>query len=184
MKKRSYIILGYIIIIIGVLTSIGGVIYNINYNDKYKGYSKEVSAKVIDSIVKSETKKDITGMSSNYYVYTPVLEYQVNKKSYRQEGNVYDVTKPKINDKINIKVNDKNPKDIKLISKDYTITILLIGVVIVVCGITIIILNLKSPKKQKDKKPIEKKEKIKKEKTSETTEMLEVLEDEIEEDII
>ena len=57
MKRSSYIILGIIIIIIGIVTLLGGIIYKTNYNDKYKGYSKVISAKVVDSIVSLKEKK-------------------------------------------------------------------------------------------------------------------------------
>ena len=185
MKRSNYIILGIIIIIIGIATSIGGIIYQRNYKNMYKGYSEVVSAKVVDSIVKSENRNDkATGMSSNYYVYAPVIEYKVKGKTYRHESDIYDVTKPKVNDKINIKINNNNPKDIKFISKDYTTTILLIGVVIVVCGLGIIIINIKSPQKESLEEPIDTKKIIDKEEKEDTTEKLEVLEDEIEEDII
>ena len=194
MKKSSYIILGIIIIIIGIVTLLGGVFYKINYNDKYKGYSKVISAKVVSSIVKSERKKDITGVTSTYYVYAPVLEYQVRGKTYRYASNKYDVTKPKVNDKIKIVVNNNNPKDIKIVIKDFTLVLIIVGSIITIYGLVLIIFHLKLPKKEtikehvdiketeiKDEKPENNKKGNKKESTTET---IEILESEIEEDII
>ncbi len=195
MKKKNYIIIGIITIIIGILTSMCGIIYKINYDNQYKNYDQEISAKVVNSIVKSESKKDkATGMSSNYYVYAPILEYKINGQTYIFESKIYDVTKPKVNDKINIKVSNNNPKDIKFINKDYTIMILLVGIFFTVFGLVLIIIKLKHNKKEIKEEPtdtkIDKKEMTEEEKKEqekkqeETTEMLEILEDEIEEDII
>ena len=184
-KKSSYIILGIIIIIIGIVTLLGGVFYKINYNDKYKGYSKVISAKVVSSIVKSERKKDITGVTSTYYVYAPVLEYQVRGKTYRSTSNKYDVTKPKVNDKIKIVVNNNNSKDVKIVIKDFTIVLILVGSIITIYGLLLIIIHLKIPKKEIVKEHVDiNEEEIKDENKEEsTTETIEDLESEIEEDI-
>ena len=100
MSKKIKFILVFIIIIIGISLCSYGIISKINYENNKKGY-KEVTAKVIDTIVTSESKKDkATGMVINYYVYAPIIEYKVNKKIYKYESREYNVKEPKVGSKI------------------------------------------------------------------------------------
>ncbi len=142
-KKVKTILTSIIIIIIGLVVTSYGIISKINYENNKKGY-KEVTARVIDTIATSESKKDkATGMISNYYVYAPIIEYKVNKKIYRYESREYNVKEPKVGSKIKIIYQKKNPKNIKFIKKDYSIKIIIIGIVTTLIGITLMIIKLK-----------------------------------------
>ena len=142
-KKVKTILTSIIIIIIGLVVTSYGIISKINYENNKKGY-KEVTARVIDTIATSESKKDkATGMISNYYVYAPIIEYKVSKKIYRYESREYNVKEPKVGSKIKIIYQKNNPKNIKFIKKDYSIKIIIIGIVTTLIGITLMIIKLK-----------------------------------------
>ena len=142
-KKTKIILTSIIIIIVGIAISIYGIISEINYNQKQKGYI-ETNAKVIDTIATSESKKDkATGMISNYYVYAPIIEYKVNKKNYRYELNEYNVKEPKIGSKIKIYYQKNNPNNVKIIKKNNNILIIIIGTIITFVGIIVLIIRIK-----------------------------------------
>ena len=131
------IVFGVIITIIGIFATI--VLYNHGKELERKGKTfTETVATVVDN--SHRTERDEDGFERD--LYTPVFEYEVNGVTYRGESNTESTSKETIGKEIQIKYNPADPKDYILASQgDFGSMYFLFGLVFVVAGIVVVVVN-------------------------------------------
>lgn len=134
MKKNNFkfekIYIGYIIIIIGIITTLYGIGYMVGNTLKYKDYYI-IDSTVINYNVKTEgTPEKITKTSYRY-----VVRYNVDGKTYDKKLPKYIEDEKHFGEKITITVKKDDPTKINTYKENKT------GIIISVIGISISILG-------------------------------------------
>ena len=119
----------YFIALIAFVAGIGLLIYSFytirDYNEKNKKYI-ETESYVVDYYEKDDAKY-------------PIVEYNVDGKTYRNTSHVGSSFPKKIGSKVMIKYNPNNPEQI-IWEKDSTnIIVPIFGIVFIICGVLLII---------------------------------------------
>ena len=131
------IVFGVIITIIGIVATIFLYNYGKELQRKDKAFTETVATVVDNS---HRTERDDDGFERD--LYTPVFEYEVNGVKYRGESNTESSSKETIGKEIHIKYNPADPKDYILTSEgNFGSMYFLFGLVFVVAGIVVVVVN-------------------------------------------
>ena len=141
------IILGVILLLMGIAVTVVTVIAYKNY---FYGKANFVP---IDAVVVDyhQTEHEGSGTEPSYYMYTPIVEFEVEGVKYRVHSAVY-AKRPsaKIGDIIKIRYNKENPNDV-IFEKDSSLVIGTIGsLAFTIGGLALLAIEIKRIKKAKE----------------------------------